>query len=117
MWMSKMLAEGNKAETAENGTVTLSTSSSLEAGSTLSTRSIASYSPYGYQTVIPIGEEVLLVPSSDGQVAVGTKSNEAELEAGEVKITSLGGATIILKNDGSVKINSLVIDKEGVIKQ
>lgn len=117
MWLSKMVASESQAELAENGVVTLSSSGNIEAGSTLSTRSISSYSPYGYSAVMPVGEDVLLVPSSDGQVAVGVKDRASSLEPGEVEISSLGGAKIVLKNDGSVQINSMVIDKNGVIKQ
>lgn len=35
------------------------------------------------------------------------------LAQGEVEIRSLGGARILLKNDGSVVINSLVINRDG----
>jgi hypothetical protein len=34
---------------------------------------------------------------------------------GEVKITSLSGAYIHLKNDGSIELNGLLISKEGKI--
>ena len=37
------------------------------------------------------------------------------LAVGEIKISSKGGATIILRNDGSIELNSLVIDRNGVI--
>lgn len=117
MWLSRMLSKQNNAEKAEKGSVTISKSDLLEADSSVNTRNLGSYAPYGYSSAAPVGEEVILVPSSDGQVAVGTRCKENELESGEIKITSLGGANIILKNDGSVVINSLVIDKNGVIQQ
>lgn len=115
MWMSKMLAKNENVRTAEKGSVTLS-SDILEASGTVKTRDIESYAPYGYQSAPPVGEEVMLLPSSDGQVSLGSKVSCSQLEAGEIRLCSKGGASIVLKNDGSVVINSLVIDKNGVIK-
>lgn len=115
MWISKMISKDNKEQKAEKGSVTLS-NASLEAEATVKTRDISSYAPYGYQAKMPVGEEVMLLPSSDGQVVIGSKATNPNLEGGEIRLRSLGGATIVLKNDGSVVINSLVIDKNGVIK-
>lgn len=115
MWLSKMLCVSDTAGKAEKGRVTLSEPDSFEAGSSVTSRNINSYAPYGYNSLAPVGEEIILVPSSDGQVAIGTKNNSTSLESGEVKIASKGGAYIILKNDGSVIINSIIIDENGVI--
>ena len=84
----------------------------IEAASTVNSRNTASFSPYGYSCAIPVGEEVILIPSNDGQVLLGTKSDSAGLAAGEVKITSAGGAGITLKNDGRVIINGRVFLKK-----
>ncbi len=115
MWLSKMVVKRKNNTVAESGTVTITDSDSLEANSTVNARGLPTYAPYGYNTRIPIGEEVLLVPSTNGQAAVGSRCTENLLENGEICIKSKGGATLILKNDGSVVINSLVIDKNGVI--
>lgn len=116
MWLSKMISKNTFSETAEKGSVTFSDSSQWEASASAGVRNVNSYAPYGYQSAVPVGQEVILVPSSDGQVALGTKTDTSSLETGEIRICSLGGASIILKNDGSVVINSLVVDKDGVIK-
>ncbi len=116
MWLSKMISKNVLNETAEKGSVTLSDSAQWEASASAGVRNVNSYAPYGYHSAAPVGQEVILIPSSDGQVALGTKIDISSLEAGEIKLCSLGGASIILKNDGSVIINSLVIDKDGVIK-
>lgn len=115
MWLSKKIVKSNSDNVAESGTVTITSSNSIEANSTVNARNLPTYAPYGYNTVTPVGEQVILVPSSDGQVAVGSRCVENALESGEVCIKSKGGATVMLKNDGSVVINSLVIDKNGVI--
>ena len=116
MWLSKMLSKNAAATGAEKGSVTISNGSSLEAGATASARNIGVYSPYGYISAPPVGEEIIVIPSLDGQVTIGSKQKEMPIESGEVKITSLGGASILLKNDGTVVINdSLIIDREGNI--
>lgn len=117
MWISKMLSSNSTDEKAEKGRVIANADGKMEAGSTMFSKNISGYAPYGYQACVPSGEEVIILNSTDGQVALGTKAVSAEeLENGEIKISSKGGANIILKNDGSVIINSLVIDKNGVIK-
>ena len=47
---------------------------------------------------------------------LGTAEDASSLESGEIRIASAGGAKIILKNDGTVIINSMIIGKDGVIK-
>lgn len=116
MWLSKMISRGNDTHKAEKGIVTISGKSELEIGASASTREVKNYAPYGYNAVPPVGQEVILLPSSDGQVVLGAKSSGQALDSGEVKISSQGGASIVLKNDGTVVINSMVIEKNGVIR-
>ncbi|WP_177916823.1 hypothetical protein [uncultured Eubacterium sp.] len=117
MWMSKNLARQKYTENdkAEKGCVTMS-SNELEAGATVINRGVENYVPYGYQCSMPVGEEVMLIPSDNGQAVIGTLSKPSNrLSPGEIKISSRGGACIILRNDGSIELNSLVIDRNGVI--
>lgn len=115
MWLSKAIKQDNAENSVEYGSVTLSSGDTLEASSSVSVRATGAYLPYGYSSLPPIGEEVMLLPASDGQAVVGVKNSSTNLEAGEIEICSKGGARIVLKNDGSVIINSLKIDKEGKI--
>lgn len=115
MWLSKAIKNSKVEDKIECGSVTLSGKETLETASSVNIRSIGAYSPYGYSSLPPVGEEVMLVPSAEGQAIVGTRLNISNIETGEIQISSKGGATIILKNDGSVVINSLTIDKEGKI--
>lgn len=116
MWISKRLRNAMTEPKAERGNVILSDSDGVEAGGTITTRNVHSYLPYGYNSTPPIGEEVMLLPSTDGQVLIGARAT-CDIEGGEVIISSLGGAKIHLKNDGSIVLNSLVIDKNGVIEK
>ncbi len=114
MWISRRLRDAMSQPKAERGNVILSGENGVEAGGTITTRGVASYLPYGYQCTPPVGEDVMLLPAMDGQVIIGARAQNAG-ESGEITICSLGGAKIELKNDGSIVLNSLVIDKNGVI--
>lgn len=114
MWISKKIADSSATRLAEKGKVTLS-SNEFEVSSTISQRSMESFAPYGYNSKAPIGEEVMLLPSVDGQAVIGSLCNNDTLESGEIKITSKGGAYILLKNDGTIELNSVVVTKEGAI--
>lgn len=116
MWLSKTVNKSAADNRAQRGNVTISGSAEIEAHTGGNTKSMDSYTPYGYTCSAPVGEEVAVIPSSDGAIALGTKCKAETLKSGEVMITSLGGAAIYLKNDGSVVINSLVIDRNGVIQ-
>ena len=115
MWMSKRIVATSEMEVAEKGKVTLS-DNQLEAGATVTRRNIDSYAPYGYKSVPPVDEDVIMLESNDGAVVLGALSKDEDIESGEVKISSLGGAYIILKNNGDIVLNGLVIDSRGVIQ-
>lgn len=115
MWMSKRIVATSEKEVAEKGKVTLS-DNHLEAGATVTRRNIDSYAPYGYKSVPPVDEDVIMLESNDGAVVLGALSKDEDIESGEVKISSLGGAYIILKNNGDIVLNGLVIDSRGVIQ-
>lgn len=112
MWLSRNF-KSTQQTAAEAGVVTLSENGVTEANSSLPSRTSSCYAPYGYTAPIPVGEEVLVVNGASGAAVAGTKMNAGDLEQGEIELRSLGGARILLKNDGSVVINSLVIDKNG----
>lgn len=114
MWLSRRF---NKTENsaAETGVVTLNANGFTEAAASMPSRNRDTFSPYGYSYCAPVGEEVLIVNGSSGTVFAGTKMPAPSLGQGEIEIKSMGGASVVLKNDGSVVINGLVIDKNGEI--
>ncbi len=114
MWISRVLAKNHENEKAESGYVSMSFGGEIEAGATVNMRGMKSYSPYGYSCAVPVGEEVILVPSAEGQAVLGTRDSAFSLSQGEIEISSKGGAKILLKNDGRVIINGhYVINGEG----
>ena len=46
-----------------------------------------------------------MLPLRDGETALGVLHSGSGLEPGEVMLYSKGGASIVLKNNGSVLIN------------
>lgn len=116
MWLSRNF-KSTEQSAAETGVITLNKDDVTEANSSMPSRDAQCFSPYGYSARIPVGDEVLIVNGSSGSAVAGVKMNSGTLEQGEIEIRSLGGASILLKNDGSVVINSLVIDKNGNIEE
>lgn len=116
MWLSKRF---NKAEHsfAETAVVTSAQNGRTEATSSLCAKDINSYAPYGYSYAVPFGEELLFINSKKGGAGAGVKMNSAEeLESGEILIKSLGGASMYLKNDGTVVINNcLTFTQNGTV--
>lgn len=115
MWISRGFYR-KSIQPPEIGTITVSGNAGAEASATAQTKSVSLYSPYGYSYCAPRGEEVLLVNSALGAVGSGMRMKRSDLSAGEIEISSLGGARIILKNDGSVCINGYTFLKDGTVK-
>ncbi len=105
MWISRKLSHKTENQKAEKGRITISSPTALEAGASLNSRSLIQYAPYGYSCAAPTGEEVMLIPCSEGQAALGTIMKGEGLEAGEIMIKSRGGASIKLANDGCIYLN------------
>ncbi len=115
MWISKQIIKEQKVPAVECGKVTMSSNGAVEATSTGVERNVNFYSPYGYNFCVPKGERLLLTQGGGEQVCIGVENDSSNVEYGEIKITSLSGAYIHLKNGGRIVINGLVISKEGKI--
>lgn len=115
MWISRQIIKEEKLPPTECGKVTMNSCGKIEAASTGVERNVDFYSPYGYVSCVPKGEKLLLTQGGGEQVCIGVESDSSAVGYGEVKITSLSGAYIHLKNDGSIELNGLLISKEGKI--
>lgn len=116
MWLSEKINKSGAQKSAERGEVTLSSRGNWEAEASGRVRNIGAYLPYGYSSLPPAGAEVLLLPLSDSTVSLGVRAENTGLSAGEIRIRSLGGAYIELKNDGTVIINGAFgINREGAV--
>lgn len=68
-------------------------------------------SPYGIIYVPPVGSRSVVLPTEGGSVCLGViAAHAAQLEQGELMLRSAGGASIVLKNDGSVLINGRAVE-------
>lgn len=112
MWIAKKINKNNNSQTASYGKVTLSQNNNVSIRSGVEYRNIPVITPYGMSYVIPLNKSVCVLPTDNGNIAIGTFNKNNNLEAGEVMFYSMGGAKIILKNDGSVIINNTVIPAE-----
>lgn len=61
--------------------------------------------PYGIAFAVPNGEKTVMLPVGNTAVCLGVVQQANNLQQGEVMLYSLGGASIVLKNDGRVLIN------------
>ena len=114
MWLSKRFGNVDSAA-AETGTVAIGGSSTVKTASTVQAERVHNYAPYGYSSYAPKGENILIINSSGGSVGAGTRMKDESLLEGEISIKSESGAKILLKNDGTVEINGLVITAKGTI--
>lgn len=72
--------------------------------------------PYGYISLPAVGSTGRALPDGEkGYLLAGVTASADGLQAGEVRISSAGGAYILLKNTGEVVINGLVIGADGKI--
>lgn len=115
MWISRQITKTQESTALQSAVSTLNSNGEVEAVSTGAERSIHIYAPYGYSFSLPAGVDMLLTKSDGEQAAIGTLMKNSGIKAGEIKITAASGAYIHLKNDGTVVINGLQIDRDGVI--
>ena len=106
MWIADYLTKNSMVSPeAVSGNVVASEKSRTAVVSSGEHKGLKNASPYGVISTPPVGEDAVVLPLSDSEVCVGVISGDEGLEAGELLLKSKGGASILLKNDGSVYIN------------
>ncbi|MCH5303402.1 MAG: phage baseplate assembly protein [Ruminococcus sp.] len=95
--ISNSVAEKGNVKSVSDGHVQINASSEYA--------KIPIIAPYGI-TYAPIaGEESVVLQAGGENICLGTVSKNETLSPGELMLSSSGGATILLKNDGNVYIN------------
>lgn len=117
MWISRQIGKGQANFSAETGKVTLSSKSTIETVSTGVDRDVHIYTPYGYSYLPPAGADMLLTKSSGEQAGIGVSMQKTDVKNGEIKIQAQSGAYIHFKENGSVVINGIEIDRDGVLHE
>ena len=120
MWISKKLAESNQQtfnDNAEIGNLSITTDELVAAISSCEKRGISFYTPPGIEFFPTEGQEVVLISCGNNTACAGVEMQKStSLRSGEIRLFSHGGASILLKNDGSIVLNDEVtIDKNGAI--
>lgn len=116
MWLTQQLLSNSGARENERGRVTMNEGGRLNVSAAVNEPMVDTYTPYGYTALPPSGARILLVPCAQGSVCAGVQCDlPTGLAAGEVRITSAGGARIVLKNNGEIHLNGLVITPGGEI--
>lgn len=115
MWISRQIMKSQEQPALETGVSTLNRNGEVDAVSTGAERCINIYAPYGYSFSLPTGVDMLLTKSDGEQAAIGVLMKNSDVRPGEIKIKAASGAYIHLKNDGSVVINGLEINRDGEI--
>ena len=118
MWLSERLAQNSmpsQSDSPEIGNLSISTNELMAAISSCEKRGITFYTPLGIEFFPSEGQKVLLISCGNHTACAGVEMKKSsELEAGEIRLFSEGGASIMLKNDGSIILNNAVtIDKNG----
>ena len=110
MWLMNCITQGlAAAPSAVRGSINKSDGESSGVVASTEYKNINQCAPYGIESVAPVGQRAVVLPLDFGDVALGVVSSTSGLEQGEIRIRSMGGAEILLKNSGEVIINGTVI--------
>ena len=71
------------------------------------------FAPYGVTAIPPEGEIALFLPMEENAACLGVLCGAEGLVPGEVLLQSAGGARVLLKNNGEISLNGLIITREG----
>lgn len=92
----------------ECGDVTTSAFNTVGVNTALELRELPLVAPFGVVSRPPVGERAVVLPLEKENVCLGVYANDSTLQPGELMLCSKGGASIVLKNDGTVLINGKV---------
>ncbi len=108
MWILNYVTKNSLGEALpEKGRVTSSSDGKVHINASSDFAGIPIVAPYGISYAPPSGEDSVVINAGGNDVCLGTVAAKANLEPGELMLTSLGGASIVLKNDGGVYINGV----------
>ena len=112
MWLLNYVTRNSFSKTEPTvGDVTAYSMGNVAVNSSLEHRDMPVIAPYGIAYNPPLGEASVVLPLVSEQACVGVVAQDKNLEEGELMLYSKGGASIVLKNDGSVVINGKVFEK------
>lgn len=107
MWITSFMAKniGDK-RSAPAGEVTGVRGNRVEVDSASRHSNVPVATPYGLISIPPAGSQAVVLTADMGDVCAGVVNQNTEgLNPGEIMLCSAGGASILLRNDGTVLIN------------
>ncbi|MDO4749074.1 MAG: hypothetical protein Q4A12_07875 [Eubacteriales bacterium] len=111
MWLLDYVTRNSFSKSDPScGDVTAANMGNVAVNASLEHRDVPIVAPYGIVYNPPVGEKSLVVPLSKSEACVGVIAPDKGLKEGELMLYSKGGASIILKNDGTVLINGKVYE-------
>ena len=105
----------NQAYGARVGRVSLSDRDGFGAVGAGERRELPVFTPRGMYSRPCEEDRVLLLSTGGGEACAGVLCRTRELAPGEVCLFSDGGAEIVLKNNGDISLNGVIITKSGEI--
>ena len=113
MWIPKALTDNENVGKSFISNVMYSQNGKVSVSGLEMKENIQICMPYGVASVPPVNSEAVVMPVGSSAVVCGVVGdNMITLNSGEVGLYSKGGASIVLKNDGTVVINGQVFEKE-----
>jgi len=113
MWINERLNASPESELPHIGRVVRLQGGFADVEGDMKLAEVACISPFGMACLPPVGEEVLVVPGASGYYCIGSSAGAPA--AGAVTLRNAAGAEILLREDGSISLNGVVISKDGVI--
>lgn len=106
MWLLKNMAQNSKKEkNADRGEIALPGGTEVDISASGEHIGVPLCAPCGIAYVPVQGEQAVILPGENGGVCLGSPVRDKGLSPGEIMLYSQGGATLVLKNDGSILAN------------
>lgn len=113
MWIAKKMSDDSDKRRVMNGSIAYSDSEKTSVSTVENISTAERIVPYGIAYIPPAGEKAVIIPVDDTQYCCGVLCTQASgLSPGEIKLFSSGGASVILRNNGTVVINGQVFEAE-----
>jgi phage gp45-like len=106
MWLLNYVTKNSiSSPKTEQGSVRGASDGKVQVNASSDFRQLPIVAPYGIAYVPPAGETSVVMPVGGEDMCAGVVAPCKNLNPGELMLYSSGGASIVLKNDGSVYIN------------
>lgn len=105
MWITNYIAK-ERSSNPVSGEITYGSAEKADVFASGEYNNMRVISPYGIIYNPPVGTTGVVLPTENGNMLLGVCNEEkADLKPGELMLFSSGGASIVLKNNGTVLIN------------